>query len=154
MNISKASFIIAFGVVVSGFANAYAFNGVFPELSTTFTKDGNNGTVSCREFCGGAQWGPVGEAVSGRLLNFPCWQSTGYLNGFENTCSCAGSDGIFDKHGNDGSVSCDMFCGGPQWGPVGSCIASNIYQVPVDMAPGYIANGSELACDCRSSWIW
>src|SRR3982751_2810562 len=102
MNISTASFMIAFGIILSGLTNVHAFNGVFPESSMTFSKDGNNGTVSCREFCAGSQWGPVGEAVSARLFNFPCGQSTGYLNGLENTCSCAGADGVFDKHGNDG----------------------------------------------------
>jgi hypothetical protein len=120
--------------------------------TTTFTKDGNNGTVSCTTFCGGAQWGPTGSCVSASAGNFPCDQSPGLLSLGELTCQCVDPSGQpFQKDGNNGTVSCDTFCAGSQWGRTGSCSSASIPAAGCDLVPGFIDNGSELTCICQSS---
>lgn len=58
---------------------------------------------------------------------------------------------MYDKHGNNGTVSCSTFCGGVQWGgDTGVCEsashAGNI--VDCDEAPGLYGDGIELTCKC------
>ncbi len=90
-----------------------------------FEKHGNNGTVSCKSFCAGPQWGRAGSCVVGRRtsdgLTFGCDAVPGLVpNGAELTCQCV-EDG-FEKLGNNGAVSCGHFCIGPEWGTVGACL--------------------------------
>jgi hypothetical protein len=54
----------------------------------------------------------------------------------------------FIKHGDNGAAACDAFCAGSQWGPVGVCLGSLATNFPCSQAPGYLSNGSELACTC------
>lgn len=120
-----------------------------------FIKHGNNGTVNCNTFCAGAQWGPVGPAKSAALLNLPCNQTPGFLNA-ELSCFCSSYDGgarVFYKPFDNGAVSCDTYCAGPQWGPVGYCHNAYATYVPTDVVPGFIANGSELTCTCGDSKV-
>ncbi len=110
-----------------------------------FVKHGNNGTVSCDTFCQGAQWGQVGRCLAASAANIPCGQTPGFLaNGAELTCGCTS----FVKHGNNGSVSCDTFCRGAQWGPVAACTSAQASNVPCGQVPGWLSNGSELSCTC------
>jgi hypothetical protein len=48
--------------VVPGFVDGgeLACNG----LVDGFNKPGNNGTVSCRDFCWGEQWGAIGNCLA------------------------------------------------------------------------------------------
>jgi hypothetical protein len=62
------------------------------ECERGFVKPGNNGTVSCGTFCGGAQWGPVGRCVgavrsdTGQRLT--CGAVPGFLGSAQLTCQC------------------------------------------------------------------
>ena len=40
----------------------------------------------------------------------------------------------FEKPGNNGTVSCNTFCEGSQWGKVGKCVSAS-------------SEGAELGCD-------
>jgi V8-like Glu-specific endopeptidase len=92
----------------------------------SFTKNGNNGTVSCNQFCGGRDWaGGVGSCVRAHapsLGTISCSSSPGELHGEQLTCECL-QDG-FSKPGNNGTVSCQQFCLGDIWGEVGNCLAA------------------------------
>src|SRR3984957_16059254 len=129
-------------------------SGASALVETNFIKDGNNGTVSCDTYCAGAQW-PGGVGTCQRAVDYAvsCDQATGFLtNGSELTCQCATEGGTFAKHGNNGTVSCDTFCAGAQWGDVGTCWEAGAYNYPCSAAPGYFNNGQELQCicgDCR-----
>ncbi|MDX2255632.1 MAG: DUF4157 domain-containing protein [Pseudanabaenaceae cyanobacterium bins.39] len=116
-------------------------------IGERFDKPGNNGTVSCDTFCG---------AVN--VNNQPVWGSKVGVNigsrqpeGASGVCQCAQSSDFFTKKGNNGTVTCDTFCSGSQWGQVGMCIASfdnrNGTGQGCDYLPGFLG-GSELTCSC------
>ena len=52
----------------------------------------------------------------------------------------------FTKHGNNGTVSCDTFCAGSQWGPVGTCVGASAPDFPCNQAPGFL--NAQLTCEC------
>ncbi len=58
---------------------------------------------------------------------------------------------VFRKAGNNGTVSCDTFCAGSQWGAVGTCVASNINGafIPCSLGLG-ITNASVGTCWCSA----
>lgn len=57
----------------------------------------------------------------------------------------------FVKHGNDGTVACDRFCAGPEWGEVGACVGAvrgdSGVRVPCN-SPAPHLGGRELSCEC------
>jgi len=58
---------------------------------------------------------------------------------------------VFAKPGNNGSVSCDTFCAGSQWGTVGTCVGANLTGVYIACAtnPG-VTNASVGICWCSA----
>jgi hypothetical protein len=57
---------------------------------------------------------------------------------------------IFKKNGNDGTVPCDAFCPGTQWGPSGTCVAAfdtKLGQFVSCSAKGSMS-GPQLTCYC------
>uniref|UniRef100_UPI0040564FBF hypothetical protein n=1 Tax=Candidatus Electronema sp. TaxID=2698783 RepID=UPI0040564FBF len=129
-----------------------------------FEKHGNNGTVTCNIYCGAMngqqpKWGNkvgyckaavnqhTGETES-------CNAPPGYLpSGKELTCVC--NDDVFVKHGNNGTVSCDTYCGDSKWdGVSGRCVAAwntktnQNKDTSCSYVPGFL-NGPELTCTCR-----
>jgi hypothetical protein len=134
-----------------------------------FEKKGNNGTVSCDDFCGntGANWGPAGDCVGGRIyegsrtgLSVGCTQVTGVPNSLACYCKAAPAAppaGAFEKKGNNGTVSCNDFCGNTlaDWGPAGTCVGGRIYEgsrtglsVGCTQVTGV---PNSLACYCRAA---
>lgn len=84
-----------------------------------FTKDRNNGTVSCNTYCGAVNghkvvWGnEPGYCVKARREDngsaVNCDSSAGPLSGSKQlTCFC--DSGIIVRHGNNGTVTCEEFC--------------------------------------------
>ncbi len=135
--------------------------GAGPEA---FVKHGDDGLVSCATYCAGAEWGRVGSCLGTAALSFPCDQAMGLLtNGVEQRCTCD-AGGTFIKDGDNGTASCDVFCGGSQWGKVGSCVDSELqtnasatiagqavaYDADCSVTPGLIRNGAELTCICAA----
>jgi hypothetical protein len=134
-----------------------------------FLKHGNNGTVNCATYCAGSQWGQVGRCLGVVIDHFPCGQRMGFLPyGAEDLCSCSVPGTVnaaFPKGGNNGTASCSLFCAGPQWGPVGSCVDSQLYSPNNDVflgpnqtdnylpdcsfKTGLIQNGAEMTCVCK-----
>ena len=60
----------------------------------------------------------------------------------------------FEKHGNNGTVSCNTFCGGAKWGnTIGSCVSAynkkSGKQESCNSVPGLLG-GPELTCNCAS----
>jgi hypothetical protein len=60
----------------------------------------------------------------------------------------------FEKAGNNGTVSCDTFCGGAQWGRIGTCVGAKIVAGPrngeytfCSLVPG---EGNYLRCACTN----
>jgi hypothetical protein len=125
-----------------------------PVSTGVWEKHGNNGTVSCKTFCEDPlrQWGNPGQCVGTRLPSVPCGQVIGLLkNGSPLSCSCQNASGAYSKNFNNGTVSCDTFCAGEIWGPVGQCAAgSHADNVPCDQVPGLLNNGAEMTCLCQS----
>jgi hypothetical protein len=117
-----------------------------------FEKPGNNGTTSCHNFCEGAQWGEVGFCVGAWRTDtnerVTCSTVPGYLNGHGLACECARG---FVKPGNNGTVSCNTFCAGGQWGPVGICVGAlredTQQRLGCDVVPGLLS-ASQLTCHC------
>ncbi|MCI5162481.1 MAG: hypothetical protein D3917_10800 [Candidatus Electrothrix sp. AX5] len=71
-----------------------------------------------------------------------------------------GPAGSFQKDGNNGTVSCNTFCGKvkadgtPEWGTkIGTCVEakneSTGKTVSCDTVPGLIPDGKQLTCTCR-----
>jgi hypothetical protein len=61
--------------------------------------------------------------------------------------------GYFVKVGNNGTVSCDTYCGGSQWaGGVGRCISASLSEnsnvLSCSTVPGLLAPGAQLLCQC------
>lgn len=61
----------------------------------------------------------------------------------------------FDKHGNNGTVSCNTYCGGNSWpGGVGACDVAvrtdTNTRIGCSVTPGLLPNGKELACTCKT----
>jgi hypothetical protein len=118
-----------------------------PTIGERFDKPGNNGSVSCATFCGAvnANRQPVwGDKVG---VNVGSNQPVGSAG----VCKCAQSPDFFIKKGNNGTVSCNTFCSGSQWGQVGKCVASfdnkNGTGQDGNYLPGFL-NGLELTCTC------
>jgi hypothetical protein len=58
---------------------------------------------------------------------------------------------VFVKGGNNGSVSCDTFCAGSQWGPVGTCVGSDLTGTFIACATNpMISNASVGVCWCSA----
>jgi hypothetical protein len=58
---------------------------------------------------------------------------------------------VFAKGGNNGSVSCDTFCAGSQWGPVGTCVGSDLDGAFIACATNpMISNASVGVCWCSA----
>lgn len=106
-----------------------------------YEKSGNNGTVSGDTYCsnhnGGRDWGRRGlcvgqQAPDGRILD--CSQTYGFTgeggppvlayctSSFGSTGGTSASSAFFLKSGNNGTVSCSVYCGGSNWGEVGTCV--------------------------------
>jgi hypothetical protein len=101
------------------------------------------------------------------MTNIPCDTAVGLLsNAVEQTCSCKPSGGsAFTKHGNNGTVSCDTYCRGVQWGETGTCVGSSLqtnasvtlggasvsYDADCSIKPGFLDNAAEMACVCSAS---
>ncbi|CAK8723177.1 hypothetical protein GMJAKD_12435 [Candidatus Electrothrix aarhusensis] len=88
---------------------------------------------------------PPRTTLQGETLNFT-------------TAACP--DGPFKKDGNNGTVSCNTYCGAakadekPVWGDkIGYCVEakneSTGETVPCDTAPGLIKDGKQLTCLCN-----
>jgi hypothetical protein len=118
-----------------------------PVTGERFDKPGNNGSVSCSTFCGAAN-----------VNNQPVWGDRIGLNvgseqpvGEAGVCQCAQSSALFIKEGNNGTVNCDTFCQGSEWGQVGRCVAcfdnENNVGGDCNYLPGFLG-GSELTCTC------
>lgn len=131
----------------------------------TFDKHGNNGTVSCDTYCAGVTW-PGGQGTCYKSVRadtaaaISCSAVPGLLpTTTELTCSChPPPPNLFDKHGNNGTVSCNTYCKGAQWpGGRGLCFtgmrADKGWSVSCDAVPGLLPNGAELSCTCQSAWI-
>ena len=132
-----------------------------------FSKHGNNGTVSCDTYCAGAEWlGGTGTCVSAFAYAVPCDHATGLLTNTQLSCICTLPNGDqFAKDGNNGTVSCDTYCAGAQWGAAGGCSLADgtnvpcvgtcyeAYADPVDCSQsvGYLSNGQELYCVCHGT---
>ena len=134
-----------------------------------FKKDGNNGTISCNTYCGKVkadgtpEWGAkTGVCVDAKNestgKNVSCDTVPGLIqDGKQLTCYC---DDRFTKGGNNGTVSCDTYCGKvkadgtPEWGDkTGACVEakneSTGQSVSCDTVPGLIQDGKQLTCTCR-----
>jgi hypothetical protein len=116
-------------------------------IGERFDKPGNNGSVSCATFCGAV-----------RANDQPVWGDKAGINvgsnqplGASGVCSCAQSPDFFVKKGNNGTVTCNTYCRGAQWGRVGTCVASfdnkNGTGRDGNYLPGFL-NGPELTCSC------
>ena len=57
---------------------------------------------------------------------------------------------IWEKGGNDGSVSCDQFCEGAQWGKTGTCISAKRASNGAGIACGTAAGATGVRCLCSS----
>jgi hypothetical protein len=121
-----------------------------------FTKNGNNGTVSCNTYCAGAGWpGGTGVAASARREDTKQQVSVAEVPGLlpnakQLTCSCYVP---FVKHGNNGTVSCDTYCAGAGWpGGEGGCVNAvrqdTHESLACDAAPGLLPQAAELTCTC------
>ena len=131
-------------------AQARRYNSLVSSIQHTgerFDKPGNNGSVSCATFCGAV-----------RANGQPAWGDKVGVNvgsnqpvGAAGVCSCAQSPDFFVKKGNNGTVTCNTYCRGSQWGRVGTCIASfdnkNGTGRDGNYLPGFL-NGPELTCSC------
>jgi hypothetical protein len=124
---------------------------------TVYAKDyikyGNNGTVSCNTYCEGSTWGEVG-LCSGAVRSdtgarITCWGVPGLMSS-PNTLLCECQRGRI-KPGNNGTVSCDTFCAGSQWGPVGACVGAvrsdTGQRTKCSTVPGLLTS-SQLTCLC------
>ncbi len=60
----------------------------------------------------------------------------------------------FEKGGNNGTVSCDTFCGGAQWGRTGTCIGAKIVAGPRNgeytLCSLVSGEGNHLRCACTN----
>jgi hypothetical protein len=56
----------------------------------------------------------------------------------------------FQKHGNNGTVNCNTYCEGAQWGATGSCTGSWLKNFPCSMTTGLLPAGEQLSCECSS----
>ncbi len=114
-----------------------------------FVKHGNNGTVSCNEFCVGSQWGDdqVGTCASAVLEGSPvsCSHVPGLLGGPELTCNCYQNATV--RYGNNGTVNCNEFCGRTNE----TCLAAydTLHERALSCGdvPGYL-DGKHLKCSC------
>ena len=63
---------------------------------------------------------------------------------------------LFDKPGNNGTVSCHRFCEnlGGDWGRPGTCVAGILrgVQTSCDTTPGLVAQGEMLQCRCTARY--
>jgi Peptidase_C39 like family len=113
----------------------------------SFQKPGNNGSVSCNTFCGAAK--ANGQPVWGDIIGVNI--GSNQPKGAAGICECAQASNLFVKHGNNGTVTCDTYCRGSQWGQVGTCVASfdnkNGSGRDGNYLPGFL-NGPELTCTC------
>jgi hypothetical protein len=165
--VKSFSLATLFSVVVFGFSIPLPAKAQSLQRFGNFQKPGNNGSVSCDTFCGAAKangqpvWGdriginigsdqPKGaagicECRQPSKANQSCMPSS---DGSRMYCSPAA---IFVKHGNNGTVSCDTYCRGSQWGQVGTCVASfdnkNGTGRDGNYLPGFL-DGAELTCTC------
>jgi hypothetical protein len=115
----------------------------------SFVKYGNDGTTSCDAYCAGASWGSPGACIDASAFNVPCGQIVGTLvNGAEITCLCRNGSVVYEKHGNNGSTSCNAYCAGDSGGPAGTCMHAAIERVPCAQGLGKLTNGSDLQCTC------
>ena len=112
-----------------------------------WVKEGNNGTINCETFCGnkGGNWGKPGACVGGwGATSGSTLSCTGQGESPRTVCFCKDvvqpqpPAGAWVKDGNNGTVTCDQFCGNAlaNWGKLGTCVA------------GWGASsGSNLPCD-------
>lgn len=125
--------------------------------ASVFDKHGNNGTVSCSQFCQNTlmDWGPLGSCCGATVggVEVGCEHVPGLLSaGAELLCRCVAD--AFVKPGNNGTVSCDQFCQNTlaYWGEAGTCLGAKIsasgQAVSCQHTPGLLAAG-ELTCTCR-----
>ena len=116
-------------------------------LGERFDKPGNNGSVSCSTFCSAVR--ADGQPVWGGKVGINVGSET--PSGAAGVCSCAASPAFFVKKGNNGTVTCDTFCRGSQWGEVGRCVGcfdnKNGTGQGCNYLPGFL-EGPELTCSC------
>ena len=95
-------------------------------VPTTFWKSGNNGTVSCDQFCAGSLWGTSGWCVGGldnlTKTNIFCDNNVSATNisclcqpysspsSITESPSSSAYTTNFWAHGNNGTVNCQKFC--------------------------------------------
>jgi hypothetical protein len=121
-----------------------------PAPSGSKEKPGNNGSVSCNEFCRNAyaNWGPYGQCTGGRVewgSTISCDQRAGA--GSNVTCYCKMQPpppppgGTFEKHNDNGSATCSQYCENAfaDWGQYGLCEGSRVDDGPL--------TGSGIGCD-------
>jgi len=118
-----------------------------------FEKKGNNGSVTCDQYCGNAveDWGQYGQCQGGRVergagagMNISCSQSLAGTT--DDICYCkpqappALPAGAFEKTGNNGTASCNAFCenADEDWGRYGSCVGGRGIAGPLQ--------GADLGC--------
>ena len=112
-------------------------------------KGGNNGTVSCNYWCGA-------DKVCVKAINtytrrvVDCSKTTYALPGGRALeCSCKSDPAITRKGGNNGTVSCDYWCGADK-----VCVkARNTYSKRVigcSTVPSLLPNAKALECSCKS----
>jgi serralysin len=125
-----------------------------------FTKNGNNGTVSCDTFCGAVNgyktvWGKEpGYCVkatndnTGKIVG--CDSSVGLLpSGKQLSCDC--NSGVNVRHGNNGTISCNDFCKRTN---NEECVAgwNTVTNKNIDATCDHVAGnlrGPEVTCTCR-----
>ena len=114
-----------------------------------FVKYGNNGTVSCNEFCVGSQWGDdqVGTCASAVLEGSPvsCSHVPGFLEGPELTCNCYQNATV--RYGNNGTVNCNEFCGRTNETCLAAYDTLHNRALSCEAIPGYL-DGKHLKCSC------
>jgi hypothetical protein len=57
----------------------------------------------------------------------------------------------FVKSGNNGTVSCDTYCAGSEWGKTGTCLGSYINDLSCGVTLGLLPGDSEEGCTCSSA---
>jgi hypothetical protein len=95
------------------------------EYPNAVWKQGNNGSINCNQFCSGIQYGGfTGFCIDGydnvNKKYIKC-DVTNPSNSVSCYCNLEPDD-YYVKTTNDGSVTCDQFCAGSQWGDSGWCI--------------------------------
>lgn len=129
----------------SAFNRYRGFNNV-----STFTKNGNNGTVSCNVFCSNPKFGnKVGTCSSAyntkTRKKASCRSVPGFLGGPQLTCKCKNDAKV--RPGNNGTINCNSFCGRSNEQCIAAFNQKSGKGVSCNTTPGYL-DGKHLLCSC------